>query len=630
MTLLNEIQVDGMTGMLSHGNTSNISILNKFFARSYFARLWIVQELLLAQSITMHCGEASLTVTNESISQLYEHGVKVPSWVRFAGMASSNTEQAPLELRDLLTATSVCRVTDLRDKIFGLLGLISNVQASELSPDYELMVREVYIGIAAYLMQKGHCCDLIQHANPYWVRKWFEKDHQTCKNDYGIPSWVPLWDTDVPLQASQGIRRHIEQIELDSKHLLGEEAPFDCYTIRSIDGWPHDKNSECGIAIKCCKMVDSNSGFLSTRAETVLRLDPSFQPVFSARWVLVEKEDGEYFTGFWNLKDGLKLAIRSFAWALKCAVPNKSVHLIRVEGCAALLLAHQTPDSRKYRLLSSCVAAIVCQTRESNPAEMLNSDNLHHYLRFKPLTVEMIQFIRNWRNQIFELTASDPEDKDHLSSIGGQSCHYSSRDKPQTSHSSWRNWIPFLTMEAREMLEDDPELQQQLSNLVEFWHKAHKLHTAVRDWTKSALEVSDHVRIKWWYQFPANVKKVLEGLLQKSRKLGVAFETITGSRPILQNQRPLQLLLDHLANHEVKWTKGELLGYPGGLKVFFEDYDSVVRASDEDQLFLDQAFPLYLKDIHPEYGSMRETIELKPVLEGLVRENTEAKDIYFI
>ncbi|RBQ78663.1 hypothetical protein FVER14953_13202 [Fusarium verticillioides] len=371
MSLLNDLQVNGISGLLSPGNISKISILNKFFARPYFARLWIVQELLLAQSITIHCGEVSLKVANESISQLYEQDVKVPSWVRFAGKAQSNAEQAPLGLRELLAATSACRVTDLRDKIFGLLGLISNAEASELNPDYELMVREVYIGAAAYLMQQSHCCDLIQHANPYWLKNWF--DYSISKNDYGIPSWVPLWDTDVTLQASQDISRHIEQIELDSKCLLKKEGLLDHCTLRIIEGWPHGKNLECDRAGKCCKMVDSKSGFLITRIETVLRLGSSLEPVLSVRRELREVEDCKYFTGFWYLKDGLRLAIRSFAWALKCTVPNNDVDLIRVEGCTALFLAQQTSEPGKYRLIGSCVAAaIVCQPWESSPAKMLN------------------------------------------------------------------------------------------------------------------------------------------------------------------------------------------------------------------------------------------------------------------
>ncbi|KAF5977575.1 heterokaryon incompatibility protein het-6 [Fusarium bulbicola] len=631
MALLKDLQLNGISNMLFSKKTSNISILNKFFARSYFARLWIVQELLLAQSITIHCGEVSLQVSNEPISQLHEHGVKVPSWVRFAGKARSNAEHVPLDLRDLLAATSVCRVTDLRDKIFGLLGLISNVQASELSPDYELMVREVYIGVAAYLMQKSHCCDLIQHANPYWVMGWVWKDLQSCKNDdYGIPSWVPLWDTDVPLHVAQGISRQIEQIELDSKRLLTEEALFGYCTIRSIEGWPHGMNSQCQQGVKCCKVVNSESGFLTTRIETVLRFDSSFEPVITVSWELDEIDDGEYFTRLWNLKSGHRLAIRSFAWALKCAVPDKYVHLIRVEGCTTLFLAHQTPGSRRYRLLSSCVAAIVCQTRESSPAEMLKSDDLHHQLRFKPLTVEMIQFIAKWRNQVIELTTSDPEDRERNLSIEDQSGHHASGDKLQATHRGWRSWVPFLTLETRKMLEDDSELQKQLPNLVEFWHKAHVLHTTVREWTKGALQVSDHVRIVWWYQFPRDVKKVLEDLFKNSRELERVFETITRSRPILQSLHPLRLLLDHLGNREVRWAEGKLLRYPRGLEGFFEDYDRLLIALEEDQLFLDEAFPLDLRDKHPEYSNINETIGWKPALEGLVRGNTEAKDICFI
>ncbi|KAF5708274.1 heterokaryon incompatibility protein het-6 [Fusarium globosum] len=597
MALLHDIQADGISEILSPWKTSTISILNKFFGRPYFARLWVVQELLLAQSITIHCGEASLNVTNESMSQLYEQGVNVPSWVRFVGKARFNTEQAPLNLIDLLAATSVCRVTDLRDKIFGLLGLISNAEASELSPDYEIMVREVYIGVAAYLMQKGHCCDIIQHANPYWVRSWFVKDHRYCNNDYGIPSWVPFWDTDVPLQASQGIYKQIEQIELDSKCLLKRETLFDCFTIR----------------------------FLTTKTETVFRLDSSFEPVVRVTWEPDELENKEYFTGFWNLEDGLKLAIRSFAWALKCTVSRDDVHLIRVEGCTTLFLAQETSDSRKYRLISSCVAAIVCQTRESSPAKMLDSDDLHQYLRLKPLTVHMIHFIAEWRTKMQELARSDQQDRDHLSSLEDQSCNYGSGDKPDATHPKWRSWIPSITSETREILEDDSELQNQLPNLVDFWHLAQILYTALLDWTKSILQVPYHARDMWWTQL-RDVENALKDLLEKLDKVAVAFERITGSRPTLQSLHPLQLLLDIIGNRDARWT-GDRLYRLGGV---LENCNRLLLALDKDQALLDQAFPLDVKDKYPEYNKIKETIGWKSVLAGLIKGKTEAKDAILI
>ncbi|PNP78937.1 hypothetical protein FNYG_07802 [Fusarium nygamai] len=335
--------------MLSSSKTRNIAVLKKFFSRSYFARLWIVQELLLARTITMHCGEISLMLNNESISQLYEQDVEVPSWVKFVGKVKADKGRAPLDLKDLLAATSVCRVTDLRDKIFGLLGLVSNDQASERSPDYDLMVREVYIGVAVYLIQKDHCCDLLQYANPHWL--------MSCdldwKNAYGIPSWVPMWDAHMPLQASRDISRHIQHIELDSKNLLIEETGEDCLVaIRILEGWPDDKNSECQKAEGSCKMVHSGSGLLQTRIETVFSFDASSSPLTIRPETPGRLECHEYATTFWDLKDGIELVVRSFAWALSHVYRQRNIHLIRVEGCATLFLAEEVHDSLQYRLIN--------------------------------------------------------------------------------------------------------------------------------------------------------------------------------------------------------------------------------------------------------------------------------------
>ncbi|KAG9500549.1 hypothetical protein J7337_009030 [Fusarium musae] len=546
----------------------------------------------------MHCGEVSLKITDESISQLYEQGVKVPSWVRFAGRARFNTERAPLELRDLLAATSGCQVTDLRDKVFGLLGLVSNHQASDLSPNYELMVREVYIGVAAYLVQKAHCCDLIQYAD-------------SGNSVYGIPSWVPMWNTDMPLQAPQGISRHIQQIEFDSKSLLKEEGLIDCFTIRSIEGWPHDECSQCNR--KYCKLADSDSGFLSTRIETVLRLDSSYQPVFTVSTKLWPLEPGEYFTHFWYREDGLKIAVRTFGWALRDTKFSTGIHLIRVEGCTTLFLAHQTSDSRHYRLVASCVAAIVCPTRESRPIETLKPDDLQRCLQFMPLTVEMIKFIAEWKKEILDMAISGTGNMENALPFDDEHSDYSSGDEPEISDQSWKSWIPFLGLEDRKVLEEDEELQKQLPDLIDFWHKAHKLYTAVRQWTKSALDVSDHVRSIFRFAYPG---VVLKDLLRNSKKLGRIFKRITGKKVVVFKSLPtLRLLLDLSDNHQDGWATV---------------YPHLLSALEEDQQFFDKPFPLDLEEKHPKYSSIKETIEWKAVLEGLVRNNVEEKEICFV
>ncbi|KAF4436038.1 hypothetical protein FACUT_6729 [Fusarium acutatum] len=364
--------------MLSSTKTRSIAILNQFFSRSYFARLWIVQELLLARSIKIHCGEASIHVSNESIAQLYEQGVKVPSWVRYAGKVQLNAGRPHMDLKNLLVATSVCQVTDLRDKIFGLLGLVTDIQASDLSPDYDLMIREVYIGVAAYLMENYQSYDLIQLLTK----------NSSIAYSYGIPSWVPMWDRVALLHGSQDLCAHIQRIELDCRRLLARERGVKYVAIRTIDGWPHDGKSDCKGARIRCKAVHSGSGFLATNIETVicLKSDPVFDRFQSGS--AGGLEGNEYTTSIYHVKGDIEVAIRTFRY-----LTFRSAHLIRVEGCASLFLADTTSDSLQYRLIAPCVAAIVCRTKEPSPVQSLQFEDLHRLSQFTPLTLEMVQFM---------------------------------------------------------------------------------------------------------------------------------------------------------------------------------------------------------------------------------------------
>ncbi|RKK83782.1 hypothetical protein BFJ69_g2519 [Fusarium oxysporum] len=478
MTLLEDIQGNGASGKLSPDETRNIAILNNFFSRSYFARLWIVQELLLAQSITFHCGETSLTVNNQSISLLYEKGVNIPSWVRYAGKMQSNTERNPMNLRDLLIATSVCQVTDLRDKVFGLLGLVSAVEASDLSPDYELMVREVYIGVAAYLKDNYQCCNLIQYINNHVLDQ---------KGSYGIPSWVPMWDRYTPPQGFEDIYRHIQQIELD-----------------------------------------------------------------------------------------------------------------------------------------------FCQTKESSPVEALKFNDLQRFSQFTPLTLNMVQFIAKWRNKVFTMARSDPGDREHALSIEAQSCHCSSLDEPEIYHPTWRGWEPFLASETWHESEYDAKLQRQLPSLAEFWDKAHVLHTCVRDWTISALNV---VRYRFTVLLNSrldDVKGALSGCLAKSKELTQTLEKTIGSSFTIESFGLLEQLDDALTNLGARSVDSNILGYRRTIEGIAENIGTLSMSLHKDQLFLEKAFPPELKDIHPEYSSIKQTMEWKKVLTGLVRTDSEAKHVSFV
>jgi hypothetical protein len=126
MYRLKRVQTTGTSSISSFKEPDNLAILNKLFSRSYFAQLWIIQEFLLAQSITLYCGQLSLNISNELISELYTQGVKVPPRVRFINKTKPESSRAPIDLRELLPTIGICGMTDPRDKIFGLLELIDN------------------------------------------------------------------------------------------------------------------------------------------------------------------------------------------------------------------------------------------------------------------------------------------------------------------------------------------------------------------------------------------------------------------------------------------------------------------------------------------------------------------------
>ncbi|QKD55470.2 heterokaryon incompatibility protein-domain-containing protein [Fusarium oxysporum Fo47] len=596
MSLLRDTQGNGTSDILFSPEHSNIAILNTFFSRPYFTRLWVVQELLLAGSITIHCGEVSLPFSNESISLLYEQGVKIPSWVQYAGKVKSHTERTPMDLKDLLIATSVCRVTDLRDKVFGLLGLVSDVQGSDLSPDYELM--------------------------------YINNNDRNGKSYYGIPCWVPIWDTFTPLQGFKDIFRHIRQIELDLRHLATDNSPLDCHTIRTIDGWPHDENSECNSKGRRCKTVYSGSGYLATSIETVFLIRSLSSSVTIQSAPNSGIENLEYGTAVWNLKDNVKIAVRSFAWALQR--PHGHTEIIRVEGCTSLFLAQQSQHNElEYRLISPCVAAIACQTKKSSPVEVLKFDELQRLTQFTPLTLNMVQFIDKWRNIVFTMTRSDPSEREHVLPIGDQSCHYSSLDMSKTYSPTWRSWGPFLAPEAWHASSSNTELQKQLPSLAEFWDKAHLLHTCVRDWIKSAWNVARYRFAVLLHSRLHDLKGALRDCLEKSKQLSKAFRKTIGSGFTVQSTRLLKQLDDALTNPGAVAAESTL-GCQGTIEGLTEDIETLSKFLREDQSYLDKAFPLELRDINPEYITIKQTMEWKKVLTGLVRINTEAKYVSFL
>jgi hypothetical protein len=142
--------------------------ISKLLNRDYWTRTWIIQELGLANKITLQCGSQSADW--ESIESLQSKRFIDPrTEVELAKIDSSHAvrlfrqwsnqkrdgspgprrkyEGHGESLQGLLETFRDSKCTDARDKVFALLGLANDCQHGEISPDYTKSVLDIYVEV---------------------------------------------------------------------------------------------------------------------------------------------------------------------------------------------------------------------------------------------------------------------------------------------------------------------------------------------------------------------------------------------------------------------------------------------------------------------------------------------------
>jgi hypothetical protein len=151
--------------------------------RSWFKRLWIWQEIQLANSeAVLQCGRdrSDWDVFRRAVILLYEK-LELPAPLSRNDLATAinlawhNTDQS---LSTLLLCTARAACLDPRDKVYALLGLTDTPFRQLIQPNYRLSVAQVYEkAVVAHIRYSGdlqilsHCSAVDK--NPTW------------------PSWVP-------------------------------------------------------------------------------------------------------------------------------------------------------------------------------------------------------------------------------------------------------------------------------------------------------------------------------------------------------------------------------------------------------------------------------------------------------
>ncbi|KAM7198253.1 heterokaryon incompatibility domain containing protein [Naviculisporaceae sp. PSN 640] len=192
-------------------------IVAKFYDQPWFSRVWVLQEVFLARSAQLLCGDK---LTDWSVfrpfrirTDIYalngekqDRYLSMPSSVPFVLAMNGDTKvwtekrkyTGAKGLLELLGKTRNCRATDPRDKVFALLSMVdlphgdevavqsSNGQTVIRAPaaDYNKDIAEVYTETAAWLIQRAGI-SLLSHAG--------SSQRKLCTGIPGLPSWVPNW-----------------------------------------------------------------------------------------------------------------------------------------------------------------------------------------------------------------------------------------------------------------------------------------------------------------------------------------------------------------------------------------------------------------------------------------------------
>ena len=175
-----------------------------FARRPWWFRVWVMQEALLAREAVMHCG--SQQISFKDLMDLYEIWIDLKSisfalyegfrltfvalfirlfpfqWLRRRQRLKPSLGSERMVLQ-VLSYGRLLQATDTRDKIYGLLGLLSDPRY-QVRPKYDWSMEKVYT---------GHCLQLMIASGSLSAL-----DYASSKKSPGsqLASWVPDWSFD--------------------------------------------------------------------------------------------------------------------------------------------------------------------------------------------------------------------------------------------------------------------------------------------------------------------------------------------------------------------------------------------------------------------------------------------------
>lgn len=174
--------------------------LSDLFLRSWWRRIWIVQEVVAARELVIMCGRYILPwnfVTNVCgeirRKEFSRHGrskfLRSSGYRNFTALNDFRRERGRMSLTKYLQCTKDYEASDMRDKLYALIGVASDISPEDIVPDYTKSTRTVFFDLVLFLVTRRRSLDIISSGR--LLRQEAAKD---------IPSWLPDWRT------SEGLR----------------------------------------------------------------------------------------------------------------------------------------------------------------------------------------------------------------------------------------------------------------------------------------------------------------------------------------------------------------------------------------------------------------------------------------
>jgi len=207
------------------GNGSWLA-LHELMQRPYWTRLWIIQEIVLGSSgVLILCGDSCIGWLSfcSGIGVLFSHLWTLkdnllqrdivlcksrvdPRWKtpsihlvhKDLRLLSQNEEQGGdrLSFGRLLDIANAAISCDVRDKVYGLVGMMDPVIAEQLAPDYKLEPARIFTVVAKVFILTYGNLEPLRESNPWgktqtpsWAADWTWDG----RLPYSRPEYPPFW-----------------------------------------------------------------------------------------------------------------------------------------------------------------------------------------------------------------------------------------------------------------------------------------------------------------------------------------------------------------------------------------------------------------------------------------------------